>query len=449
MRSSDEDVIGVVFRYVDSNNYYRLSMSRYLANRRLVKKVNGVFTALWNDTFTFELNRSYHVSVVLEGSKIRIYYDGAPVACIDDSSHNTGRIGLYAWRNSGAAFSDVRVYPSALVKASWELDDDFAALDTRRWSFVDAGTVAAPSIWQLSAGGDLVQSSLIRGVAATPDRGTHAICGEGVSADAKISVRFRTASNGPIGFVFRYLDETAHYRFFAGASPRFRRLVKRVGATQTVLWQDTGAFVVNRTYVLTIDLVGDRITGYLNGEQLFSVVDDTFTEGKVGLYCSNNGTATFEEVRVAPMDWSTYYVFRGRGALSGGQRIRIESAPDVGQMTPLPGVIREHLVEPFDVGRLRMSAVGTILRVREPDGEVGHTRLCLPDTLFTELLVDLLRSRDGSGMMIIPRNDAVMVAGTYRVELRYRRAPADPQAVVLSENGETSDEIVVLEIPVS
>ncbi len=448
LRSSDDDAIGIVFRYVDSNNYYRLSMARSGTYRRLVKKVNGTFTSLWTDAFTFELNRSYHVSVILKGSMIRLFFDGVPVACVVDPSHTTGRIGLYAWRNPDATFSDVRVYPVSLVRERWQVDDDFTALDTRRWSFVDSGTVAGPSVWQWNAG-DLVQSSLIRGAQATPDRGTHAICQEHIEGDSRVSVRLRTSSTGPLGFVFRYQSESAHYRLSAGASPRFRRLVKRVGAVQTVLWQDTGSFVINRTYVLTIDAVGDRITGYLNGEQLFTVVDNTYADGKVGLYSSNNGTARFEEIRVAEMDWSTYFVFRGRESLSAGQRIRIESAPDLGQLAVVPGVLREHLVRPFDAGRLVFPASGALLRVSEPDGSGGHARLCLPDAALTELEVDVLRARDGSGLMVIPSNDAPLVPGTYRVELRYRRTPSDPEGAVLSENGETSDEIAVLEIPVS
>ena len=450
LRSDDDDAIGVVFRYVDNNNYYRFSMARGTgAYRRLVKKVNGTFTLLWNDVYPFDLGRSYHVSVVLQGDRIRIAFDGVPVAYVQDPSHGSGRIGLYAWRNVAAQFSEVAVYPLALVRDRWQLDDDFAALDTRRWTFVDAGTVGGPSVWALNAG-DLVQSSLIRGAQATPDRGTHAICSDGVDGDMRLSVRFRTSANGPIGILFRYQSETAHYRFFAGAQPRFRRLVKRVGATQTVLWQDTGAFAIARVYHMVIEAIGDRITGYLNGEQLFSVVDNTYADGQVGLYCSNNNSARFEEVRVSPIDWATYYVFRGKEKLSAGQKIRIEAAGDHGQLPALPDVVRMHLAGPFDVGRLRLPAAGALLRVVEPDGGGGHARLCLPGSQFTTLDVDVLRRRDGSGLIIIPRNDLPLAAGTYRILMSYRRdlTAIDPGSVVLSENGDSSDEVVVLEVPV-
>ncbi len=44
MRSEDNEAIGVMFRYRDSNNYYRFSWDSQRSYRRLVKRENGVFT---------------------------------------------------------------------------------------------------------------------------------------------------------------------------------------------------------------------------------------------------------------------------------------------------------------------------------------------------------------------------------------------------------------------
>ena len=46
MRTYDDDGVGVVFRYADKNNHYRFSMDRQRGYQRLVKKVNGVYTLL-------------------------------------------------------------------------------------------------------------------------------------------------------------------------------------------------------------------------------------------------------------------------------------------------------------------------------------------------------------------------------------------------------------------
>ncbi len=49
LQSDDDDAIGVMFRYVDDNNYYRFSIDRERGYRRLVSKEGGVFHVLWED----------------------------------------------------------------------------------------------------------------------------------------------------------------------------------------------------------------------------------------------------------------------------------------------------------------------------------------------------------------------------------------------------------------
>ena len=44
--------IGVMFRYRNTDNYYRFSMNGNAGYRRLVKKVNGILTVMWEDIFS-------------------------------------------------------------------------------------------------------------------------------------------------------------------------------------------------------------------------------------------------------------------------------------------------------------------------------------------------------------------------------------------------------------
>src|SRR6185436_11363178 len=46
LRSADNDVLGVMFRYQDEDNYYRFSWFAEGKSRRLEKRVNGVFQVL-------------------------------------------------------------------------------------------------------------------------------------------------------------------------------------------------------------------------------------------------------------------------------------------------------------------------------------------------------------------------------------------------------------------
>src|SRR5690606_15765804 len=96
--------LGVLFRYVDENNYYRLSLDAERRYRRLVKKVDGVFHVLWEDSGTYPISQSFTVTVDAEGSTLTGYLDNELLFRMNDDSHKFGRIGLYCWANVGARF---------------------------------------------------------------------------------------------------------------------------------------------------------------------------------------------------------------------------------------------------------------------------------------------------------------------------------------------------------
>ena len=113
MKSTDNDGMGMMFRYQDDDNYYRLSMDSERGYRRLVKKVGGVFTLLFEDTFSFVLGQWIQVEVLALGDKIVIYIDGQLWNIAMDSSLPNGQIGLYSWGNEGLSFDDVFVFEDA------------------------------------------------------------------------------------------------------------------------------------------------------------------------------------------------------------------------------------------------------------------------------------------------------------------------------------------------
>ena len=108
LRASSGAALGLVFRHTDNDNHYRFSMD-VNGHRRLVRVVGGRVTVLAEDDLAFDLNRDYLVTIEAIGSHLAVYLDGAAVFAVDDTSLETGRVGLYAWDNSTAGFSDVRV----------------------------------------------------------------------------------------------------------------------------------------------------------------------------------------------------------------------------------------------------------------------------------------------------------------------------------------------------
>jgi hypothetical protein len=105
----DDDGIGLMFGYGSTGNYYRFSMNRQLAQRQLVKFVNGVPTLLAKDGIAYVQSRWYTVEAKMIGGNVEIWVDGSRLFQVSDVSHATGKIALYSWGNLGVEFDDVAV----------------------------------------------------------------------------------------------------------------------------------------------------------------------------------------------------------------------------------------------------------------------------------------------------------------------------------------------------
>lgn len=106
--SSDDDAFGVIFRYVDSDNYYRFSMDKQRHYRRLVVKHNGKFRLLAHGTYGYVSGTTYTMRALVTGSRIRIYVNGSQTYDVTDSTLDHGRIGLYTW-GAPTSFDSVTV----------------------------------------------------------------------------------------------------------------------------------------------------------------------------------------------------------------------------------------------------------------------------------------------------------------------------------------------------
>jgi hypothetical protein len=158
-----------------------LAALAYTGYRRLVKNVAGTFTLLWEDTTAYAPDTPYRLTVSAIGTELRGYVDGVMTFVVDDADVAQGRVELYTWETTAASFWHVRVYPSSLGYADWFMDDRFQALVTQTWTFVDEGTIGAPSAWAVDPKVGLQQTSLIDG--------TYAIAGQTSWDDYRYTVR--------------------------------------------------------------------------------------------------------------------------------------------------------------------------------------------------------------------------------------------------------------------
>lgn len=109
MRSTDDDGLGMMFRYIDQDNWYRFSWDRQLQQRRLVKKAAGVYTLLAADNVPYALGQSYEVEIVAQGSQLEVWVGGVRVFQVEDTAHRRGSVAFYSWQNNGAFFDNLVV----------------------------------------------------------------------------------------------------------------------------------------------------------------------------------------------------------------------------------------------------------------------------------------------------------------------------------------------------
>jgi hypothetical protein len=129
--------------------------------------------------------------------------------------------------------------------------------------------------------------------------------------DVEVSVRFKAVSgkvDQAAGIVWRYRDKDNYYIVRANALEDNVVLYKVERGKRTDLKPtDSGPFAYGKKAKvpsgqwneLRVVARGSRFTVYLNGEHLFNVEDDTFTDaGKVGLWTKADSVTYFDDLKI-------------------------------------------------------------------------------------------------------------------------------------------------------
>ncbi|MEA2602073.1 MAG: hypothetical protein QOF89_3065 [Acidobacteriota bacterium] len=440
LRCPSGGALGLVFRARDLKNLYRFSMSAGSAPyRRLIKRVNGTATVLWEDGGSYATDRSHELTVVAVGSSLRGSLNGIPVFAVEDGDVPSGLISLYARDNSDAHFSQVRVFPADRAFAGWRLDESFDSLVPGRWSFEDAAQ-PLPDGWA-------VESGELRPSGDDPAGLRIALTGDSAAADYRLAVRLRPGLAGLTGVVFRFLDVDNSFVFLNDSGSGVLRMVKRVKGQETVLWQGTGVMTAGREIGLTFEAVGERLAGWLDGVELFRVDDADLPAGRVGLFVIGSPDARFTEVRVAEPEWTTWYGFGGEERLPAGTRVRIHAGPETGAPPAEAGIERRFAATLGETGRLRFLSGGAEMRVVAPEGP-GHQRTFVPPAEYVPLTSPkMVRRADGTGLVLLPfGSPSPLIEGQYRLDLLYHREKSD-QVHPFSQAGDRSPERAAIDIP--
>jgi hypothetical protein len=104
LNSSDNDVLGVAFRFGGPDRYYVWAMERQRGYHVLACKSGDTYRLLASNDGSYEPNRWYQLRVVLAGPKITVYIDGQKDLEATDATHAGGTFAFYTWGCGGAKF---------------------------------------------------------------------------------------------------------------------------------------------------------------------------------------------------------------------------------------------------------------------------------------------------------------------------------------------------------
>ncbi|MBM3878692.1 MAG: hypothetical protein FJ387_03085 [Verrucomicrobia bacterium] len=117
IRSFDDDGIGVLFRYTDPDNYYKVEFDRQHNFRKLLRLQHGQETTLAAETGSYEIGYELNLQIECVGTSHRVSLNGRPLfgGIVTDTALSRGTVGLYTWSNAASEFSSIAVRPPATL----------------------------------------------------------------------------------------------------------------------------------------------------------------------------------------------------------------------------------------------------------------------------------------------------------------------------------------------
>ncbi|MCF7876382.1 FecR family protein, partial [Candidatus Bipolaricaulota bacterium] len=163
--SEDDDKIGLVFRYLDPDNFYILSWGKQNKELLFTKVINGEAIDLLDKELSYEEGQWYQLQVDVVGNEMSAYIEDKKIFSVTDDDLARGMAGLYCWGNEGSYFDDFKVEELQTVGqgkgdqvyVTTEGDLNPLASDDFRYSVLE-GWETVHGTWELK-NGNLVQSS--------------------------------------------------------------------------------------------------------------------------------------------------------------------------------------------------------------------------------------------------------------------------------------------------
>ena len=99
--AGDDDGVGVLFRYVDEEHFYRFIMVQDPGNRgpfrRLQAKDGDKYITLAESKEGYDSSAGHNVKIIASGENISVILDGKEILSAKDARYSSGRTGLMAY----------------------------------------------------------------------------------------------------------------------------------------------------------------------------------------------------------------------------------------------------------------------------------------------------------------------------------------------------------------
>jgi hypothetical protein len=111
--TADDDGVGVMFRYQNPSNYFKVDLDCQRNFRKLFRVVNGVETTLATESAGYLSGSNYVLCVETTNSDITVQLNGVVLfgGTITDNSLKAGTVALYSWGSQGLFFNNLKVTP--------------------------------------------------------------------------------------------------------------------------------------------------------------------------------------------------------------------------------------------------------------------------------------------------------------------------------------------------
>ncbi|MEI2301279.1 Ig-like domain-containing protein [Ensifer sp. MJa1] len=253
--------------------------------------------------------------------------------------------------------------------------------------------------------------------------------------DYAVEATIQTPDKDGLGFLFRYKDNKNYYKLELDADGILDRspgngagsifnLIRMKNGVEEILAQVPGKYEPGQAMKLRVEVVGDKITAFLNNEALFAypVGDRGLDAGTFGLYSWGNAGLTFDNLTVVDL----------KSGLEGGHIINGTNARDV-----LAGTEADETIYGLG-GNDTILGNGGNDRLDGGDGDDTLLGGAGRDALVGGKGVDVLFGNEGNDMIAGGLGDDVIEGGAGNDVL----IGGDGSDTYVYGRGEGSDEIV-------